>query len=295
MTAAQSLRRFNRIYTQRIGALDESFLGSGRSLGLSRLLFEIGHRGADVLELRSRLGLDSGYVSRMLRQLEADGLVQVATHEADRRRRMVALTTSGRREWDRLDAESDRVADEMVAPLSREQRAALADALDTAGRLIAGATVEFDVVDPLDVDAQHAMARYFEELDRRFPGGFDPGDATTADAEAMSRPDGVFVLVHSDGNPVGCGGVQRIDGATAEVKRMWIRPDWRGLGLASRLLAELEGHAARLGHRRVVLDTNSTLREAVGLYESRGYEATDRYNDNPYAQRWYRKDLRSDG
>ena len=135
------------------------------------------------------------------------------------------------------------------------------------------------------------MAAYFAELDGRFPTGFDPGEAATADAEALAPPTGVFVLASADGDTVGCGGLQRLSDDTGEVKRMWIRPDRRGLGLARRLLAELEDHARRLGHRRVVLDTNAELREAMALYESCGYRAAERYNDNPYAQRWYAKDL----
>ena len=291
MSAAQGLRRFNRAFTQRIGVLEESFLGSGRSLGLSRLLFEIGPGGGDVLELRSRLGLDSGYVSRMLRQLESEGLVEVAPHGSDGRRRLVALTSAGRREWARLDAESDRLADGLLAPLSPRQREELTSALDTAGRLLAAATVAVEAVDPRDDDAQDAMRRYFAELDDRFPSGFDPGDAASADAAALSPPAGVFLLVRSDGQAVGCGGLQRHGHDTGEVKRMWIHPAWRGLGLARRLLAELEDRARRVGYERVVLDTNATLQEAMALYESSGYEPIERYNDNPYAQRWYAKHL----
>ena len=83
-----TLRRFNRTYTQRIGALDESFLGTGRPLNVSRLLFEIGPDGATVRELRDRLDLDSGYVTRLLRRLTDDGLVDVHPDPADRRRRV---------------------------------------------------------------------------------------------------------------------------------------------------------------------------------------------------------------
>jgi GNAT superfamily N-acetyltransferase len=153
------------------------------------------------------------------------------------------------------------------------------------------AGVELAVVDPLGADAQQAMARYFAELDDRFPSGFDPGDAASEGAGALAPPGGVFVVVRLDGRTVGCGGVQRVDADVGEVKRMWIDPAWRGLGLARRLLAELEHHGSVLGYRRMVLDTNATLREAVALYESSGYAAVERYNDNPYAERWFTKDL----
>lgn len=135
------------------------------------------------------------------------------------------------------------------------------------------------------------MRCYFGELDERFPTGFDPGDAATEGAAALAPPGGVFVVVRLDGRTVGCGGVQRVDPDVGEVKRMWIDPACRGLGLARRLLAELERHGRALGYRRMVLDTNAALREAVALYVSSGYAAVERYNDNPYAERWFAKDL----
>ena len=94
-----TLRRFNRTYTQRIRALDESFLGTGRPLGVTRLLFEVGPEGATARELRDRLDLDSGYLTRLLRRLSDDGLVDVRPDADDRRRRVVTLTAKGRRAW----------------------------------------------------------------------------------------------------------------------------------------------------------------------------------------------------
>ena len=114
------LRRFNRTYTQRIGALDESFLGTGRPLGPSRLLFEVGSTGASVRELRDRLGLDSGYLSRLLRYLERDGLVDVRPDPDDARRRRVTLTRRGRTAWRRLDDRSEELARTLVAELGAE-------------------------------------------------------------------------------------------------------------------------------------------------------------------------------
>ena len=107
----------------------------------------------------------------------------------------------------------------------------------------------------------------------------------------MGPPRGAFVLLRSDGTTVGCGGLQPLDDRIAEIKRMWIDPAWRGLGLGPRLLSELEAVAADLGHRRVVLDTNETLLEAVTMYQRAGYDPIARYNDNPYAHHWFGKDL----
>lgn len=283
MSQTEVLRRFNRTYTQRIGVLDESFLGTGRPLGVSRLLFEIGTSGAGVRELRDRLGLDSGYLTRLLRRLEEDELVRVDPDPADRRRRVATLTGAGELAWRELDERSEELAQRLVAPLTERQRARLAEALATADLLVRAATISLREVAPTDPAAVDAAGRYFAELDRRFPSGFDPGD-----------PDhtGTFLLATSDGGPVAYGGVRDLgDGRTGEIKRMWVHESWRGAGLGSRMLRELEALAARLGHDRVVLDTNGTLTEAIAMYERAGYSPVARYNDNPYAEAFFEKSL----
>src|SRR4051794_337264 len=128
MVDAEVLRRFNRAWSQRIGVLDESYLGQGRSLGASRLLFEIGRDGAGVLELRRRLALDSGYVSRLLRGLEEERLVAVRPDPHDARRRVVVPTAKGRRALDRLERRSDERARALLEPLGDSQRRRLEEA-----------------------------------------------------------------------------------------------------------------------------------------------------------------------
>ena len=284
-----TLRRFNRTYTQRIGALDESFLGTGRPLGPSRLLFEIGDAGATVRELRDRLGLDSGYLSRLLRSLEADELVVVRPDADDRRRRRVMLTRRGRTAWRRLDDRSEHLARTLVEPLSPRQRERLTDALATADLLVRAATVRFEETGPTDPRAVAAMAAYFAEIGERF--GFEPGDAWQEDAASMASPHGLFVVATSDGEPVACGGLQRLPDGAAEVKRMWVHDSWRGAGLGARLLRHLEDLARGRGHTVVRLDTNDTLVEAIAMYERAGYRSIQRYNDNEWARCWFEKDL----
>jgi len=282
MAATATLRRFNRTYTQRIGVLEESFLGTGRPLGVSRLLFEIGPDGAGVRDLRERLDLDSGYLTRLLRRLEDDGLVRLEADPSDRRRRVAALTPAGLAAWRELDDRSEELAQRLVAPLTERQRERLTDALATADLLVRAATISLREVAPTDPAAVDAAGRYFAELDRRFPAGFDPGEPDHA---------GTFLLATSDGGPVAYGGVRDLGGGTGEVKRMWVHDAWRGAGLGSRMLRELEALAVRLGHDRVVLDTNGTLTEAIAMYERAGYSPIDRYNDNPYAEAWFEKPL----
>lgn len=280
-----TLRRFNRTYTQRIGVLDESFLGTGRPLGISRVLYEIGPQGAAVRELRDRLGLDAGYLSRVLARLEGEGLVDVRPDPADRRRRLAVPTDEGRAAWQDLEARSERLARRLVAPLTARQRDRLRQALATADLLVRAATVHLREVPPGDPAARVAAERYVAELDRRFPGGF-----------ALDAPDteGTFVVATSDGEPVALGGLRdlpELGPDVAELKRMWVHPEWRGAGLGSRMLRHLEAVAAARGHRRVVLDTNGTLTEAIAMYERSGYRRIERYNDNPYAELFFTKDL----
>jgi DNA-binding MarR family transcriptional regulator/GNAT superfamily N-acetyltransferase len=291
MAETDVLRRFNRAWSQRVGLLEDSYLGQGRSLGASRLLFEIGVDGAGVLDLRRRLGLDSGYLSRLLRGLEDERLVEVRPDPSDGRRRVVVPTAKGRRAIERLDARSEERARALVDPLGESQRRRLADVLETAERLIRSATCTVESVDVASDEAVRAVRRYFDELDRRFPTGFDPGAAVTTDLDAMRAPSGGFLVLRAEAEVVACGGLQRHTRTIGEIKRMWVDPEWRGCGLAGRLLGALEDRAAELGYRQVYLDTNATLVEAITMYERAGYRRTERYNDNPYAQAWFAKRL----
>ncbi len=291
MSLVDTVRRFNRSYTQRIGALDESFLGTGRPLGASRLLFEVGPDGAAVRELRERLDLDSGYLARLLARLADDGLVEVLPDPADRRRRTVTLTAVGQDAYRELDDRSERKARGLLEPLTERQRARLDEALGTADLLIRAATVHLRVVDPVSHAATKALGEYYAELDRRFPDGFVP-DPPDRGADAFRAPVGAFVVATSDGAPVACGGVRRIDESTGEIKRMWVASAWRGAGLGTRLLRRLEDEARRLGHARAVLDTNRVLAEALAMYGRAGYREIKPYShDNPYADAFFEKTL----
>jgi GNAT superfamily N-acetyltransferase len=151
--------------------------------------------------------------------------------------------------------------------------------------------VAFSVVDAGSPEARWAMRRYFEELDRRFDDGFVVGDALDEAVDRYNEPSGAFVLAALDGETVGCGAIVHLDQEVAEVKRMWVSPAHRGAGLGRRLLARLEDEVRAAGRTTVVLDTNGSLSEAIALYEAAGYRPTDRYNDNPYAQHWFKKEL----
>ncbi|BEP12204.1 hypothetical protein acdb102_05150 [Acidothermaceae bacterium B102] len=151
--------------------------------------------------------------------------------------------------------------------------------------------VQLSAVDPGSPEAQWAMTQYFAELAERFLEGYDVTGALEIAATSYRPPLGFFVLARSQGETAGCAGLQHLDDDITELKRMWVAPAMRGLGVATRLLQRCEDEARNAGRTTVVLDTNSTLTEAITMYERRGYVPTERYNDNPYATRWFRKSL----
>jgi DNA-binding MarR family transcriptional regulator len=254
---SESIRRvrsFNRAVTQAVGALDQSYLERGRPLGEARVLFEIGAKGADARSLRGRLGLDSGYLSRLLRALEAQGLIAVGPDELDGRRRRVRLTRKGRAEVAAYDALSDRLAASLIEPLDETRRARLIAAMGEVERLLDAAAVTIDFEPPTTVEARFCLESYFRELAERFEGGYEPSNDLSAPAEDLAPPSGQFVL-------------------------------------ARRMLRRLESEAARMGFAVLRLDTNKALSEAHALYLREGYRDIARFSDNPYAHRWFEKRL----
>jgi DNA-binding MarR family transcriptional regulator/GNAT superfamily N-acetyltransferase len=283
------VRSFNRAVTLSTGALDDSYLGRGRPLGQARLLFEIGPEGSDIRSLRERLGLDSGYASRLLKALEAPGLISLESDAGDRRRRLVTLTNSGLAERAAYDSLSDDLARSLLEALNDAQRDRLVAAMAEVEALMKAGSVTIAREPDDSQDAQQCVAAYYRELDERFENGFDPGDSRYAGKPGDAS--GAFLIARLHGRAVGCGALKPIDASTAEIKRMWVAPEARGLGIARRLLAALEEEARQSGISHVVLDTNRSLPEAQALYRNAGYRERERYNDNPYADFWFEKTL----
>jgi DNA-binding MarR family transcriptional regulator/GNAT superfamily N-acetyltransferase len=286
----QQVRSFNRRVTRRVGALEESYLSRGRPLGEARLIFEIGADGANLRALRDRLGLDSGYLSRLLQSLRAQRLVELKRQGGDGRMRRVSLTETGRRELAAYDRLSDELAVSMLERLDHSQRESLVKAMAEAERLIRAGSVEIAVEAPDGADAQRCLNEYFHELAVRFDAGYDPAKESSA-ADELKPPAGLFVVARLDGDAVGCGALKRVDRATGEIKRVWTSSSARRLGIARKVLRTLEAAAADLGLKRLRLDTNRALTEARDMYRKEGYEEIARYNDNPYAHHWFEKRL----
>ncbi len=285
------VRSFNRIVTQRVGALDDRYLGRNRPLGQDRVLWEIGTEGCEVRSLRSRLGLDAGHLSRLLRALENAGLVDTAHSETDGRIRIARLTRAGREERAILDRRSNQLAESMLAPLDPDQQDELVSAMRTVRRLLTTSTIEIGPVDPRSDDARSCLRAYFAELDRRSDSGFDAAVGISAEPHEVTPPAGRFLVAYVNGEPVGCGAVKHHAGAPSEIKRMWVAESARGLGIGRRILSELEIDAARSGATTARLETNKNLFEAIEMYMSAGYVEVPAFNDEPFAHHWFEKQL----
>ena len=283
------VRRFNRAVTSEVGALDTSFLGRGRPLGAARVLNAIGHGHGDVAAIRDYLGLDSGLMSRLLRGLEEEGMVETVAHPDDARRRVAQLTRRGRREFDAYETLSNAQAEAMIARHPR--RDDLLAAMDLVASALGRARVSIVEMDPRADEARYCLGEYYAELARRFEQGFDVSLSRDPDAKDMIRPRGAFLVAMSDELPIGCVGLKGSGGDTAEVKRLWIAPSARGLGLSKRLMEATEAAARELKIKVLRLDTNRALPEAIALYRNSGWTEIDRFNDDPYPDYFFEKVL----
>ncbi len=287
----EQVRRFNRAVTQRVGALSDHYLARARPLWACRVLWEIGVEGAEVRALRARLDMDSGQLSRLLRALEAEELVEVVPSSADARIRVARLTAAGLAERRVLDHRSDELARSILAPLDPAQREQLVTAMRSVERLITASLVQTRVVDPEHPDAKRCLRAYVAELNRRSEIPFDPSNGSTAEPHEVRPPAGAFLVAYLNGDAIGCGAVKHRVGGPTDIKRMWVAESARGLGIGRRLLRELERLARDSGAPVAQLETNAALVEAIAMYRSAGYAEVPAFNDEPFADHWFAKPL----
>jgi DNA-binding MarR family transcriptional regulator/N-acetylglutamate synthase-like GNAT family acetyltransferase len=279
------LRSFNRFYTQRIGVLTDRYLGQDRPLAEARLLFEIGSDGARVHSLRERLGLDSGYLSRLLRSLERSGLVEtVAAGGPDARRKLARPTPAGRAELAEINRRSDVAMARAVEGLDEPQLHELVTALATVERLLAPSapgragrpTIRRAVAGDADAIAG-VLLRAFAEQETAF----------TPAAFAVSTPDPAALAERIATDPVWVAEQdRRVVGTVSAaphppslfVRSLAVLPEARGSGLAALLLAEAERCARRLGLDRLELDTTPFQTAAARVYERFGFRPSRRHD-----------------
>ena len=281
------VRRFNRVVTAQVGALDTSFLGRGRPLGAARVLNAIGQGQSDVQAIRAALDLDSGLMSRLLRSLEEEGLIETLAHPQDARRRVARLTPAGRDEFEAYEQLSNEQAARFLGRHARPEE--LLRAMDLVASALGRAQLALEEMDPRSAPAVYCLTEYYAELARRFDTGFDVALSCDPLADDMIRPRGVFLVAMSERLPVGCVGLKGNGGEIAEIKRLWVAPSARGLGLAHRLMAGAESVARELSIKVLRLDTNKALPEAQKLYRSTGWHEIPRFNDDPYPDTFFEK------
>lgn len=290
LDAVARLRRFNRAVTREAGALDTSFLGRGRPLGMARVLQLVRPEGTDVALIRDRLGLDSGLMSRFLRGLEREGLIHTDTDPADRRRRIARLTAAGAAELAAYDEMGRDRAARMIARAGARAEEVIA-AMDLIATLLNRDQLEILPADPDSPEVTACWQAYFAELVAAVPAARpdmfalpDPG------ADCYRPPRGRCLVAWSDDLPVGCVALRPLDGGTAEVKRLWVHASARGQGLARRLMSAIEDEARAMGCTLLKLDTNSALAEAITLYRRTGWIDIPPYTGAP-ADTWMGKRL----
>ena len=190
------------------------------------MLFEIGS-GVSLRELRTRLGLDPGYLSRIIRSLEDEGLIRVSADRHDGRLRVAELTPAGEAELAEQDRRANGVAESLLGTLAEGQRRELVAALGAAQRLLRLAAVSVQVVDPASADARGCLAAYVAELRERFPEGFDEADLVQP--QEVQGDSGVFLVAYEDGCPVGCGALRALEPEAGEIRHVWVAAGTRGL------------------------------------------------------------------
>lgn len=287
--ALKRVRRFNRAVTSAVGALDASFLGRGRPLGSARVINAIGQGRSDVAALREYLGLETSLMSRLLRTLEDEGLVETAVHPQDARRRVARLTKAGKAEFRAYETLSNAQAKAILAAHPRPDE--LLAAMDLIASTLGRDRVEIQEADPRGEAARYCLDAYYAELSRRFEQGFEVSRSRNPAAGQMVRPHGAFLVALSDGLPVGCVGLKGVGDGVAEIKRLWVAPSARGLGLSRRLMQRAEDVARELSIATLRLDTNRALPEAKQLYLKTGWQEIERFNDDPYADSFFEKQL----
>jgi DNA-binding MarR family transcriptional regulator/GNAT superfamily N-acetyltransferase len=278
----ERVRAFNRDYTRRIGVLQQGLLGSPWSLTEVRVMYEIAHRpGVMAAELAATLGLDRGYLSRILRGFEARRFLARTAHSADARRQHLRLTASGQRAFAPLERRAQQQVRVLLAPLAPLRRQALLAAMSTiltAFEPAAPAAVSLRSHRPGDMGwvVERHGALYFQEY-----GWNEEFEALVAGITAdfirkLDPPRERCWIAERDGQRVGSVFLVAGEGGCAKLRLLLVEPEARGLGLGRRLVSECVSFARAAGYARIVLWTQTNLTAARHLYQQAGFQCTGR-------------------
>ena len=163
--------------------------------------------------------------------------------------------------------------------------------MDVVASALGRGRIAIEEMDPRGDDARYCLGEYYAELAGRFESGFDVSLSRNPEADDMIRPRGAFLVAMSDGLAIGCVGLKGTGSEIAEIKRLWVAPSARRLGVGRRLMDAAENAARHLSIKTLQLDTNRALPEAIELYRSTGWSEIDRFNDDPYPDIFFEKHL----
>jgi DNA-binding MarR family transcriptional regulator/GNAT superfamily N-acetyltransferase len=294
MSTVAAVRAFNRFYTQKIGVLDEGLLHSPYSLPEVRVLWELAQRTqATATELKRDLGLDAGYLSRILAGLEARRLLVRRPARDDKRHQLLTLSARGKRVFHALDVRSADEIERILRPLDGGARRALVASMQSiesllGGKLVAGGS-SYVVRGPAPGDLGWIVHRhgvlYAEEYgwDARFEG-LVAGIVAQFAADYDGARERCFIA-ERDGVVVGSVFCVAHSRTVAKLRLLLVEPSARGHGIGARLIDECIRFARAAGYRRMELWTNSVLREARRLYERAGFVLVDEEPHHSFGKR----------
>ena len=281
-------RRFSRFYTRAIGVLGEGYLDSGFTLAEARVIYELANRPRPTArEVGQILELDPGYLSRILKRLEAQGLVKRALAEGDRRRRRLSLTEEGRATFARLDGGARDAMSELIGRLGPGEHERLSTAMSEIETLLTPdprAEIVMRERRPGDLGwivERHARL-YAEEY------GWDARFETLVariTAEMTAAPDPARErcwIAERDGQRLGCVFLAKDDPDTARIRLLLVEPAARGAGLGRKLVEAAVGFARRAGYREIVLWTHRELHAARRIYADIGFRKTEEWQHHDF-------------
>jgi DNA-binding MarR family transcriptional regulator/GNAT superfamily N-acetyltransferase len=286
-----AVRQFNRFYTAKLGLLRRRHLDGDFSLTEARILYEIGASSRmTASDLRRILELDAGYISRLLSALTRRKLVRQSTSSADAREKLLTLTTTGMKAAAQLDQQSTTQIEKMFGHLTAADRESMVASLVHVRSILAVAPkpqVRIELIRSSSDEALAILHEYYEAvhvMQRDTPAGIQ---------KMLKAPDSGMWLAFLGDEVVGCVVLRKLDSMShaAECKRLYVRPAARGNRVADMLLDAMEAFARSKHVKWIYLDTYDDLKTAIALYERRGYQRCERYNDNPQATLFMRKRL----
>jgi DNA-binding MarR family transcriptional regulator/GNAT superfamily N-acetyltransferase len=280
---AAALRRFSRFYTKHIGALQEALLRSSFSLTEARVLYELAHRHeTTATELGQELGLDHGYLSRVLRRFQKSGLLEKRPSADDGRRRLLTLTERGRDEFAGLNAASQTQAEGMLRDLSEDEQQQLVQAMDTIERILgddAERRVPYLLRPHQPGDMGWVVQQHGKLYNREYGWneefeGLVAGIVSTFIRDFDPSCERCWIA-EKEGENVGSVFLIKKKDDVAQLRLLLVLPEARGLGIGRRLTQECTRFARQVGYRKIVLWTNSVLHAARHIYEGEGYRLVE--------------------